>query len=87
MDLRALLLRSAGVALAYAAVGALALQVSVPPVHAGPIYPSASIALAANLFRLANELVKSPEFEALLREERFEMEGTKILEAAEAQAA
>jgi len=47
----------------------------------------ASIALAASLKRLADEMVKSPEFEALLREERFEMEGTKILEAAEAQAA
>jgi len=47
----------------------------------------ASIALAASLKRLADELVKSPEFEALMREERFEMEGTKILEAAEAQAA
>jgi len=47
----------------------------------------ASIALAASLKRLADELVKSPEFEALLREERFELEGSKILEAAEAQAA
>lgn len=47
----------------------------------------ASIALAASLKRLADEMVKSPEFEALLREERAEVEGTKILEAAEAQAA
>jgi len=47
----------------------------------------ASIALAASLKRLADELVKSPEFEALLSEERAEVEGTKILEAAEAQAA
>jgi len=47
----------------------------------------ASIALAASLKRLADELVKSPEFEALLSEERAEIEGAKILEAAEAQAA
>ena len=42
----------------------------------------ASIALAASLKRLADELVKSPEFEALLSEERAEIEGAKILEAA-----
>jgi len=47
----------------------------------------ASIALAASLKRLADEMVKSPEFEALLSEERAEVEGAKILEAAEAQAA
>jgi PAS domain S-box-containing protein len=39
----------AGVALAYLLVGLLALQLSIPPGYAAPIYPSAGIALAAAL--------------------------------------
>jgi PAS domain S-box-containing protein len=56
VDVRTHLVRPLGVALAYAVVGVLALQLSVPPVHAGPIYPSAGIALAAVLVHGARML-------------------------------
>lgn len=43
------LLQSAGVALAYVLVAVLALELTIPPNYASPLYPSAGIALAAML--------------------------------------